>query len=723
MGSSRSPSSRGKGKHANCAKQDGSTFAGEFEELLLPFFDGAWGSPRSPFREFVLAGQQLLQGYLLTCAEGAEIMWPKAPLDLLPCGLPYKNSPLWVGRPLLLKGLSSRRRSRRRRTLRRQAWINLMVAALSWLSMGRPARGMKADVLCLDHNEAQREALRWLHGWVRLQCPTGRMWEISLPQGRGLHGILDLLGDGDTYGRMGVSTPDRNLEFTPPSTEAKWIDAKTVSLPTCSAMVDLQTVLPPELFALLSVPGMLERVSDESEKEALSLPALFMRVRDWDELSLHLVQTGLCCLGEDRWSPTWGARHLRAGVFGVEKPDTCKVRMIVDRRRKNATEVSMRTSLYGRCGATMSEDRLHLLKRHMTLPHSLQFGDLLLPRHCELDMSVMDCKDFFYLLRVPEAAIWCTAVGRPVSSAVFRGPPLPEGAVRCDLDVNDTVTLFLQAPAMGDLKSVEIAQAAHTTVLLRAGMQSHEWLTLNSPAPTQGAWRGCYVDDYFQGVVVPAVGHHLAARHRADMLEIGQVKLDRTRQEYERVGFIEKESKTHLHETHAVVWGGEVHSGQRWVAGSRKKMERLLLVTVRVLRSKRKWISVKVLERIIGHWVHQLLFQRVGMALLDDLYSVLNQRRAGKGVVMLTRGALDELTMLVCLWPLFTADLGRPISKYVTATDATLTRGGAVIGEVSPSEATWLWHRLPRRAGSISWVQETNELGVLESGQPDEELE
>eukprot|EP00971_Amphidinium_carterae_P147246 2917846-Amphidinium_carterae.2 len=265
-----------------------------------------------------------------------------------------------------------------------------------------------------------------------------------------LYGVLDLLGDSGEYGRMDVSTPDKNPELTSPATEAKWIDAQTVSVPEQSAIVDLRSVLPPELFALLSVPGMLDRLCSDEEKEALSLPALFMRVRGWDELAVHLVRTGLCCVGENQWSPTCGDRHLRAGVFGVEKPDTRKMRMIIDRRRKNAIEVCMRSVLYGRCGSAMAESRSLELKRHMTLPHALQFGDLLLPTHCVFDMSLMDCKDFFYLfvfLRLP-----CGA------------PPLDD-------------QFPLQAPAMGDLKSVEIAQAAHTTVLRRAGVRVDEWMS------------------------------------------------------------------------------------------------------------------------------------------------------------------------------------------------------------------------------------------------------
>eukprot|EP00971_Amphidinium_carterae_P063954 1265951-Amphidinium_carterae.2 len=597
-----------------------------------------------------------------------------------------------------------------------------MVASLSWVSMGRPSGGLKAETLCMEHNLAQLSALRWLCSWVRLQCPPGGRWRISLAHGRGLSGAFASLGATGTYAKENVSTPDQNPELSPPTTEAKWISASTASLPTSSAVVDLQSVLPPELYGLLSVPGMLIKPVTEEEKEVISLPPLFMKVKDWEELCILLVKTGLCVLGEDDWSPLWGGRHLRAGVFGVAKPDTDSLRMIIDRRRKNATEVSVRAALYERVGKLLDKDRLLHLKKHMTLPHALQFGDLLLPKDCVMDMALLDCKDFFYLLRVPEAAMWETPVGRPVSRSIFSSLELPDGVVRCDLRSGGTATLYLRAPAMGDLKSVELAQASHTCVLLRAGMGEHEWMTLNASPPCEGSWRGAYVDDYFQGVIVPGAKHP-CRNQRAAMIDICDRKLAHTRQEYARAGFVVKDSKTKVHQTFAVVWGGEINSELRWVSGARDKQQRLLYATHRILTSRRRLIPIKLLERVIGQWVHQLLFQRAAMSLLDDLYVVLHKRRQGKSLVLLSKGAIDELITLVCLWPLFTADLGRPVSRLVTATDATLQRGAAVVGTMEPSEAVWLWHRLPRRPGSISWCQDSNELGVLEAGQPDGMLE
>eukprot|EP00971_Amphidinium_carterae_P088500 1751095-Amphidinium_carterae.1 len=156
--------------------------------------------------------------------------------------------------------------------------------------------------------------------------------------------------------------------------------------------------------------------------------------------SVSLVTTGLCCLGSNAQCLVWGSRHLRAGVFGVAKPDSDKVRMIIDRRRKNPTELSMRTALHERGRKGLAEQHVHELRRYMTLPHALQLGDVLLPRRCLLDMCLLDCKDFFYLPKVPASAVWYTAVGPPVPARMFRGLGLGEEFVHC----------FVVSPFSGD---------------------------------------------------------------------------------------------------------------------------------------------------------------------------------------------------------------------------------------------------------------------------------
>eukprot|EP00971_Amphidinium_carterae_P166581 3301492-Amphidinium_carterae.1 len=196
---------------------------------------------------------------------------------------------------------------------------------------------------------------------------------------------------------------------------------------------------------------------------------------------------------------------------------------------------------------------------------------------------------------------------------------------------------------MGDLKSVEIAQAAHTATLIKGGMSSSQWLSFQSAPPSDRMWQGCYVDDYFQGIVVPAPDYRGMEGKRSELIARSDRQLEATCSEYDKAKFVIKHSKSQLQKTHATVWGGELQSEQGWVAGSRTKMDRLLLATQRLLERRSCWIPVVLVERLIGHWVHQLTFQRLGMSLISELYRLLHSRRLGQKRVMLSKGAQDEL--------------------------------------------------------------------------------
>eukprot|EP00971_Amphidinium_carterae_P175632 3481009-Amphidinium_carterae.1 len=90
------------------------TFEGFFEELLLPCLSDRSLQSRTPYREFLDKGKSLLRGYLPLGAEvTTEATYPPAPSDLLPCGVPFKQNPLFVGIALSLRGLSWSRRMRR----------------------------------------------------------------------------------------------------------------------------------------------------------------------------------------------------------------------------------------------------------------------------------------------------------------------------------------------------------------------------------------------------------------------------------------------------------------------------------------------------------------------------------------------------------------------------------------------------------------------------------
>eukprot|EP00971_Amphidinium_carterae_P260036 5159381-Amphidinium_carterae.1 len=108
-----------------------------------------------------------------------------------------------------------------------------MVTCLSWNFMGRPSKGFKAEVMCLELSAVQRSALDLLARWV-VAC-------------------LDDLGG---YGKTDISHPAGKAECSSMSTVAYAVDAQNARLPACSALVSLDRALP-VLYAGVSVERAL----------------------------------------------------------------------------------------------------------------------------------------------------------------------------------------------------------------------------------------------------------------------------------------------------------------------------------------------------------------------------------------------------------------------------------------------------------------------------------
>eukprot|EP00971_Amphidinium_carterae_P333771 6468682-Amphidinium_carterae.1 len=200
-------------EHANFETGTAYTFEGVFEDFVLPFLSARDCHSRTPWHAFMNRGIELLQGFLPSCAEEFNVRHcPAPPCDLLPCGVPYKCNPLFLGLPLRLKDVPKARRRRRLKVLRRQAWINQMVCCASWVFLGRPAEGQRAESLCCQLSDVQLHAVRWLTDWTRVLAPPGRRIKVVFPRGRGLHGLVRGLAEASCYGRVDITHPAGTAE-------------------------------------------------------------------------------------------------------------------------------------------------------------------------------------------------------------------------------------------------------------------------------------------------------------------------------------------------------------------------------------------------------------------------------------------------------------------------------------------------------------------------------
>eukprot|EP00971_Amphidinium_carterae_P020160 397147-Amphidinium_carterae.1 len=457
-----------------------------------------------------------------------------------------------------------------------------------------------------------------------------------------------------------------------------------MALPHAAAVVDLlPPVLLPELADIFHTPGSLELPLEEHPSK---LPAMFMMVEDWAGVARKLMESGLAHVIPYEEIPRSHARSLSSGLFGVEKPGTEKRRVIVDRRRKNACERSLREAA---CLAAVvnnwSETKLMETIREMTLPHPMQFKDLFLTADSELRIDTKDARDYFYLMALPQAQRNATPIGWPLKRRELGVGGNPEALVM----------LCLTVPAMGSKHSMEVAQAAHHGVMREAGVLSPtNWITLGWSPPKGREWVGCYCDD------LGLISIELSSPHCRDRKkEVGREpqsegeKLS-TKAElgYTAAKFVVKREKCKDNQREATVWGAELSSRRKDLGCPVEKIACIAHITWRLVRAET--VVTKHLEVLLGLGGHALLHCRIAMSLMSFCFTWLHELvgRRAKCARWHAR-AKDELIGLAVCWPLFRSALDSCIHPTLLATDATLSKAGGVTTRLSPEQAVALWSR------------------------------
>eukprot|EP00971_Amphidinium_carterae_P235696 4677482-Amphidinium_carterae.1 len=312
--------------------------------------------------------------------------------SLYPCGLPFVHS---MDSTLCTPPSSGRRLQRWRRKRRIHAMVNSAVAYLSWLALGRPASwpSERDHPLCADLSTPQRQMCLEM---VQLFSAVCRPGETFVAPGGGLsHFIeaLEAMGLGDVY----QASAGPCVEPSP----ALPLITNKVSLPVAAAQCDLlhQDVLPQRLQDYLRDPSrLLKPVSGLVGPQ----PRMYMDVEDWDLLASELWERSMTRWIPASQVPTVRGSDKRAGLFGVTKSNGTNLRMIVDRRPANWSEYSLRDLLLQDLGEqTVGLEEFEQLWRLMCLPYPGSLQDLFLGREGEVRVTVEDCSDYFYSLRLP----------------------------------------------------------------------------------------------------------------------------------------------------------------------------------------------------------------------------------------------------------------------------------------------------------------------------------
>eukprot|EP00971_Amphidinium_carterae_P277412 5505535-Amphidinium_carterae.1 len=631
------------------------------------------GRVPSRFLEFLRAGQNSP-----SAKDGEELPSPSEERhsgrnDPLPCALPYSWTACSAPR-------SSRRRARWHKIRHRRQWINAALAYLDWLYMGKPSgRGLSwASTLRGPLSSEQWHLVSEMEAAYLAVCrlgesaeePSGGLSRLAAE----LHHTLSL-----SYG-MGLA---KGQNVVP-----KELNESNMSLPEVAGIVPLKYPVVPKMFEdIFETPNVFLR---DPADMPIRLPSWYMNVRCWPGIARQLILHGLCRAVHVAEVVSWHGMHLRAGLFGVEKPQSSLRRVIVDRRRRNAIERCVRQIVLEKALAEKwPPENLEYAWRLLTLPHGSQLGEMMCsPQACIRGWSE-DARDYFYLLRYADIRHAETIIGYDVSSAEYSPDELAEMGIEQDWE---KFALALVSPAMGDQKSMEVAQLCHQHIMLEnGGMTQESWLTYRWPFPSSSIVSGCYCDDFGQ-LAIGADDVDDADFSVTSVMQEARQRIGKVHKGYRESGLIRKETKAQAEVTTLSLWGATVDGEKKTVRGSLEKVKALALLTAETLAGRT--VSSDELSALLGHWTHHSLFRRQCLCLLDEAYAWIRRDSLGSKRRRLGAKVRDELLGLLLLWPLLRADMQTVPGPRVYASDATVSRGAVVESSpLSEEMATFFWSR------------------------------
>eukprot|EP00971_Amphidinium_carterae_P009812 193500-Amphidinium_carterae.3 len=211
-------------------------------------------------------------------------------------------------------------RARWHKGRQRRQWVNASIAYIDWLYLGKPAGdGLKwAAALRSPLSKQQQFLVGELERTYLAVCRPGEVTPVD-PPGGGLSLLAKVLhlSSGLGYGAQAVKKQ---------SVLPVQLNESNMSLPEIAGVVPLKAPVMPSAFErILETPEIfLRRVEDMPER----LPPWFMCVHHWPRIAQQLLDRGLCRPVLPDELTTWKGQHLRAGLFGVAKPQTEQRRVI-----------------------------------------------------------------------------------------------------------------------------------------------------------------------------------------------------------------------------------------------------------------------------------------------------------------------------------------------------------------------------------------------------------
>jgi hypothetical protein len=200
--------------------------------------------------------------------------------------------------------------------------------------------------------------------------------------------------------------------------------------------------------------------------------------------------------------------------------------------------------------------------------------------------------------------------------------------------------------AMCDGLAVEIAQQSHYNLLqqLAGCLRGDEVIAYRQPIPRDPFYELLTIDDHvgLQKVLKGVALEDQATRDKEVIANAGMA--------YEQVGLTSHPGKRQRQVAHSTVSGTEVNGTLGCVSAPRSRGAMLMFVTAILVQKQQT--TRRILQSIIGTWVHVLLFCRPGFSVLEAVFHEGVHLRLDE-VFTLSRQSIKELTVLMILGPYF----------------------------------------------------------------------
>ena len=297
------------------------------------------------------------------------------------------------------------------------------------------------------------------------------------------------------------------------------------------------------------------------------------------------------------------------------------------------------------------------------LPSITQWMTTVLEGDEELRVWQSDMCNAFYLFRLP--SVWMPFLAFNV---IRRGSEVgfPE---------HERVALACRVLPMGWLSSVAIMQEVSEHLLKVRASDENSQIIRSKAVPmwmvgiardsfeTSRSWWHVYLDNFAAGEAVSPEPQSLRGGDQLHYL---------AELSWSDSGVLSSEKKRQQGVEVAQELGAFIDGVSQTIGSSPERFLRLAQATLWTLQQP--FLSKKILQVILGRWVHVIQFRRPAMSFLNDSWRFISGKSMSQKLVYSVR---RELFGVLCSIPLLHTFLGSDISRVITASDAS-SKGGAV---------------------------------------------